>query len=176
MTDEQIHILREYFVKLHSGASPEVSSGAFWSDLYRCVSHRDFPHGHRRWTQTQGHLWRCRWNSAMSMPIFLKTLLRIVEVRDTEHPCHPVRVFGWKSGSSCLDSHSEIVGDTYGLWKWRKCLRRYTGHGPSNGAFLGRWHPLPAQGRLCFPHEALWSQFTSQSYMGVWWPDQELFG
>ena len=77
----------------------------------RCLSHRDFPHGAR----ADELRLRRHFEDVMELcdvhANLLKMLVKGVEVEDTEHPGHPVRVFKEEICPPCgLDSHSEIVG------------------------------------------------------------------
>ena len=110
MADERIHVLRDILLELHNGASPESVQESFDATLQVFQPSRFPSWSTSWWTRTRASLLKMSWNSAMSMPIFLKMLLK-VSSRGYRTPWPPSSAFsGWKSGPPCgLDSHSEIV-------------------------------------------------------------------
>ena len=77
MADERIHVLRDILLELHNGASPESVQERFDATFTGVSAIEISLMEHELMTQTQVSPLKMSWNSVMSMPIFLKMLLKV---------------------------------------------------------------------------------------------------
>ena len=76
MADERIHILRDILLELHNGASPESVQERFDATFTGVSAIEISLMEHELMNSDSGVTLKMSWSSVMSMPIFLKMLLR----------------------------------------------------------------------------------------------------
>ena len=175
MADERIHILRDILLELHNGASPESVQERFDATFTGVSAIEISLMEHELMNSDSGVTFEDVMELCDVHANLFKNAVKGVEVEDTEHPGHPVRVFRMKIWLSVqllirirrlLDTY-ESMEDEEMLAEMRKGLVRQMG-------LLGQFDiHYQRKGRaLLSYHGALWTRFTSKVMWGSGRPDQ----
>lgn len=93
MTDERIHILRDILLELHNGASPESVQDRFDATFTGVSAIEISLMEHELMNSDSGVTFEDVMELCDVHANLFKNAIKGVEVSDTEHPGHPVRVF-----------------------------------------------------------------------------------
>ena len=93
MTDERIHILRDILLELHNGASPESVQERFDATFTGVSAIEISLMEHELMNSDSGVTFEDVMELCDVHANLFKNAVKGVEVEDTEHPGHPVRVF-----------------------------------------------------------------------------------
>ena len=125
MADERIHVLRDILLELHNGASPESVQERFDATFTGVSAIEISLMEHELMNSDSGVTFEDVMELCDVHANLFKNAVKGVEVADTEHPGHPVRVF--KEENLALRAaliRIRRLLDTYESMETRKCWRR----------------------------------------------------